>query len=80
MGQRGDEKITGMNTNSRSISSSSNRQFKTLRVTLETYNRLAKLGDLKDSFDTVIRKLMDGNLSAATAAVGQGQGGQGQRK
>lgn len=73
MGQRGDEKITGMNT----TTNSSNRQFKTLRVTLETYNRLAKLGDLKDSFDTVIRKLMDGNLSA-TAAVGQG--GQGQRK
>lgn len=36
-----------------------NIETKSIRVTKETYNRLAKLGDLNDSFDTVIRKLLD---------------------
>lgn len=39
-----------------------NKTFKTIRLTKETYNRVAELGDLKDSFDTVIRKLIEENM------------------
>lgn len=51
------------------------RPYKTLRVTIETYRRLSKLGNLNDSFDTVIRKLLDENkrrLSSLTATTGGG--------
>lgn len=34
-------------------------ETKSIRVTLETYTRLSKLGDLSESFDTVIKKLLD---------------------
>jgi len=34
-------------------------QIKTIRITRETYDRLVKLGDLSESFDSVIRKLLD---------------------
>ncbi|HET9773704.1 MAG TPA: hypothetical protein VFP25_01845 [Nitrososphaeraceae archaeon] len=40
---------------------SSDKAVKTIRLTKETYDRLAALGDLKDSFDIVIRKLIDEN-------------------
>lgn len=38
-------------------------ETKSIRVTKETYDRLAELGDLKDSFDTVIKKLLDKTLA-----------------
>lgn len=34
---------------------------KSIRVTKETYDRLAELGSLSDSFDSVIKKLLDEN-------------------
>jgi predicted CopG family antitoxin len=33
-------------------------QIKTIRVSNETYNELAQCGDLRDSFDTVIKRLI----------------------
>jgi predicted CopG family antitoxin len=32
--------------------------YKTIRISTETHDLLAKQGDLKDSFDTVIKKLI----------------------
>jgi hypothetical protein len=32
--------------------------YKTIRITAETHDLLARQGDLKDSFDTVIKKLL----------------------
>ena len=32
--------------------------YKTIRISAETHNLLARQGDLKDSFDTVIKKLI----------------------
>lgn len=32
--------------------------YKTIRISAETHDLLARQGDLKDSFDTVIRKLL----------------------
>jgi predicted CopG family antitoxin len=42
--------------------------YKTIRISSETHDLLARQGDLKDSFDTVIRKLIirqkeDNNLN-----------------
>ena len=36
----------------------SRKSTKTIRIKLETYNSLAKLGDLADSFDSVIHCLL----------------------
>ena len=36
-----------------------NYETKSIRVTKETYEELSKLGTLNDSFDSVIRKLLD---------------------
>jgi len=36
-------------------------ETKSIRLSKETYDRLTKLGDLSDSFDTVITKLMNEN-------------------
>jgi predicted CopG family antitoxin len=32
--------------------------YKTIRISAETHDLLARQGDLKDSFDTVIKKLI----------------------
>jgi predicted CopG family antitoxin len=32
--------------------------YKTIRISIETHDLLARQGDLKDSFDTVIKKLL----------------------
>jgi predicted CopG family antitoxin len=32
--------------------------YKTIRISAETHDLLARQGDLKDSFDTVIKKLL----------------------
>jgi|RhiMethySRZTD1v2_1073278.scaffolds.fasta_scaffold980896_1 predicted CopG family antitoxin len=32
--------------------------YKTIRISTETHDLLARQGDLKDSFDTVIKKLL----------------------
>jgi predicted CopG family antitoxin len=37
-------------------------ETKSIRVSKKTYDRLSKLGDLSDSFDTVLTKLMDQNM------------------
>ena len=37
------------------------RKHKTIRLTIETYNELAKLGYLSKSFDDVVRKLLEHN-------------------
>lgn len=34
-------------------------ETRSIRVTIDTYARLAKLGDLSESFDSVIKKLLD---------------------
>lgn len=34
-------------------------ETKSIRVSAETYARLAQLGNLSESFDTVIRRLID---------------------
>ena len=33
-------------------------KYKNIRISDATYNKLAKLGDLQDTFDTVIAKLI----------------------
>jgi len=38
-------------------------ETKSIRVSKKTYDRLSKLGDLSDSFDTVLQKLMNENTT-----------------
>lgn len=38
-----------------------NKDYTTIRISKETHDELAKLGDLSDSFDKVIRKLLGHN-------------------
>ncbi|MGC2308037.1 MAG: hypothetical protein WA461_06520 [Nitrososphaeraceae archaeon] len=39
---------------------------KMIAISEKTYHKLAKLGDLEDSFDTVIAKLIQGEKTALT--------------
>ncbi len=34
-------------------------KYKNIRISEETYNKLTTLGDLKDSFDSVIKNLLN---------------------
>ena len=36
---------------------------KSIRVSIKTYERLAKLGDLRDSFDSVLNNIMNENTT-----------------
>jgi len=38
-------------------------ETKSIRVSIKTYERLAKLGDLKDSFDSVLNNIMNENTT-----------------